>query len=68
MQELYLMWPFDPSLGTGVWSKWKVNLLEQKCPALKTFMFCQQGLTLKNEWMTLLKNVWPEAYSGLQTY
>ena len=42
---------------TGVWSQWKVYLLEPKCPALITLRFCQHGVTLKNEWMTLSRTL-----------
>ena len=57
--------------GTGVWNQWKVDLLELKCPALKSLMFCWQELTLKKTPDDTLKdskkNVWPNAYSSLQT-
>ena len=42
---------------TSVWSRWKVDLLELKCPALNTLTFCQQGLTLKNVRMTLSRTL-----------
>ena len=53
-------WSNNPStVSTGVWSLWKVDLLEPKCPALNILTFCQQGLTLKNERMTLSRSwIW----------
>ena len=55
--SFFLLWIVDREAHTGVWSQWKVDLLELKCPALKTLMFCYQGLTLKNERMTLSRTL-----------
>ena len=53
----YFCYKNKPVAHTAVWSQWKVNLLEPKCPALHILKFCYQGLTLKNEQMTLSRTL-----------